>query len=71
MQTEGLWGQTAPRCLRGWPIGPDVLSLTKLPFLSSEMQVNSCHYPGLWGNKYKVQTDLRDRLTHIGSPSRL
>lgn len=70
MQTEGFWGQSSQPVSVWLAIGPDVLSLTRLPFHSSEMQISSCHYPGLLCDKCRIQTDLQDRLTvHDGSPS--
>lgn len=59
MQTEGLWGQTSQSVSVWLAVGPDVLSLTRLPFLSSEMQISSCPYPGLLCDKCRIQPGLR------------
>lgn len=72
MQTQGLWGQTSQSVSVWLALGPDVLSLTRLPFLSFEKHNIPCHYPGLPCDKHSIQTDLRDRLiVHDGSPSHL
>lgn len=71
-QTEGLWGQTSQSVSVWLAVGPDVLSLTRLPFLSSETQISSCHYPALPSDKRRIQTDLRVRLiVRDGSSSHL